>query len=145
MHRKKVKRRTGNGPNKTKQSFLFRFHPCSLKQKLTGGFKHFLFSPLPGEMIQFDWLIFFNWVVQPPTRKRGQQVILSYFTAQGSGPRDPLRPSWLAGWGWAFCRESWCAVRRVQKEKPKKTCIQMYIYIYICMIYIYICTWHKNT
>ena len=27
---------------------------------LGGGFKHFLFSPLPGEMIQFD--SFFRWV-----------------------------------------------------------------------------------
>ena len=29
--------------------------------KLGGGFKHFSFSPLPGEMIQFE-LIFFRWV-----------------------------------------------------------------------------------
>ena len=32
------------------------------KQGLGGGFKHFLFSPLPGEMIQFDELIFFQGV-----------------------------------------------------------------------------------
>ena len=33
--------------------------PC-----LTGGFKfkYFLFSPLLGEMIQFDYIIFFRWV-----------------------------------------------------------------------------------
>ena len=29
---------------------------------LACGFKHFLFSPRPGEMIQFDYLIFFRWV-----------------------------------------------------------------------------------
>ena len=27
-----------------------------------GGFKHFLCSPLPGEMIHFDYIIFFRWV-----------------------------------------------------------------------------------
>ena len=33
-----------------------------------GGFKHFLFSSLPGEMIQFDEFIFFKWVGEkPPT------------------------------------------------------------------------------
>ena len=35
----------------------------SLKKELGGGFKYFLFSPLLGEMIQFDYLrIFFKWV-----------------------------------------------------------------------------------
>ena len=29
-------------------------------EKLGGGFKHFLFSPLLGEDSQFDYLIFFN-------------------------------------------------------------------------------------
>ena len=29
---------------------------------LGGGFKHFLFSPLLGEMIEFDYIIFFKWV-----------------------------------------------------------------------------------
>ena len=35
---------------------------------LGGGFKNVLFSPLFGEDSQFDWHIFFKWVVQPPTR-----------------------------------------------------------------------------
>ena len=34
---------------------------------LGDGFKDFLFSPLPGEMIQFDQY-FSNGLVQPPTR-----------------------------------------------------------------------------
>ena len=29
---------------------------------LGGGFNFFLFSPLPAEMIQFDYIMFFNWV-----------------------------------------------------------------------------------
>ena len=29
---------------------------------LGGGFKHFIFSPLPGEIMQFDYIIFFKWV-----------------------------------------------------------------------------------
>ena len=33
-----------------------------------GGFKYVLFSPLLGEMIQFDFRIFLRWAVQPPTR-----------------------------------------------------------------------------
>ena len=37
-------------------------------QWLGGGFKHFLFLPLPGEMIQFDEHIFSKGLVQPPTR-----------------------------------------------------------------------------
>ena len=35
------------------------------KQTLTslgGGFNHFLFSPLPGRMMQFDYIIFFKWI-----------------------------------------------------------------------------------
>ena len=35
---------------------------------LGGGLNCFLFSSLPGEMIQFDYRIFFKWVVQPPPR-----------------------------------------------------------------------------
>ena len=35
--------------------------------KLDGGFKHFLFSPLLGEDIQFD-KYFSDGLVQPPTR-----------------------------------------------------------------------------
>ena len=31
-----------------------------LKKNLGGGFNYFLFSPLPGEMIQFDLCIFFK-------------------------------------------------------------------------------------
>ena len=34
-------------------------HP---KDHLGGGFKYFLFSTLPGEMIQFDYIIFFRLV-----------------------------------------------------------------------------------
>ena len=37
------------------------------QSKSDGGFKHFLVSPLPGEMIQFD-LYFSDGLVQPPTR-----------------------------------------------------------------------------
>ena len=33
---------------------------------LGGGFKHFLCSPLPGEMVQLDEHIFQNGLVQPP-------------------------------------------------------------------------------
>ena len=33
---------------------------------LGGGFKHFIFSPLPGEMIQFD--SYFSNGLKPPTR-----------------------------------------------------------------------------
>ena len=33
---------------------------------LGGGFKYFLFSPLPGEMIQFDY--YFSNGLKPPTR-----------------------------------------------------------------------------
>ena len=38
---------------------------CTLytnRYKLGRGFKHFLFLPLPGEMIQFDLRIFFKWI-----------------------------------------------------------------------------------
>ena len=50
---------------------------------LGGGFKHFLFSPLPGEMIQFDQ--YFSDGLKPPTsavfpqqksRTRGFEVFL---------------------------------------------------------------------
>ena len=41
--------------------------------KLGGGFKYFLFSPLPGEMIPFDQ--FFSDGLKPPTRKKEKQEI----------------------------------------------------------------------
>ena len=37
--------------------------------RLGGGFKHFLFSTLPGEMIQFDEHIFQMGLVQPPNSR----------------------------------------------------------------------------
>ena len=43
---------------------------CYRDWKICGDFKYFLFSSLPGEMIQFDYIIFFKWVVQPPTSYR---------------------------------------------------------------------------
>ena len=39
--------------------------PC-IAMTIGGGFKHFLFSPLPGEMIQFDW--YYSNGLKPPTR-----------------------------------------------------------------------------
>ena len=33
---------------------MFNVQRCMLRQCLGRGFKHLLFSPLPGEMIQFD-------------------------------------------------------------------------------------------
>jgi len=43
-------------------------HPIENEHHLLGGgFKHFLFSPLPGEMIQFDK--YFSKGLKPPTRK----------------------------------------------------------------------------
>ena len=40
-----------------------------LSYQLLGGFKYVLiFTRIPGEMIQLDDIIFFKWVVQPPTR-----------------------------------------------------------------------------
>ena len=41
--------------------------------ELGGGFKCLLFSPLPGEMIQFDWY-FSNWLVQPPASESKELV-----------------------------------------------------------------------
>ena len=35
---------------------------CSSNLRLGAGFQYVLFSPLPGEMIQFDYMIFFKWV-----------------------------------------------------------------------------------
>ena len=36
---------------------------------LVGGFKtFFIFTPIPGNMIQFEEHIFLKWAVQPPTR-----------------------------------------------------------------------------
>ena len=73
----------------------------------------------------------------------GHFVISFHGSRIGRGPTfAALRPSWLAGWGW-------CAVLRVQKEKPK-TCTNIwytyhitYIYIYI-YIHIRICMTYKN-
>ena len=43
------------------------FGILKIHQKLLGGFKYSLFSPLPGEMIQFD--SYFSIGLKPPTRK----------------------------------------------------------------------------
>ena len=55
---------------------------CSSPQsteELGGGFNYFLFSSLPGEMIQFDEYIFRRGLVQPPTREANPQVISMEF------------------------------------------------------------------
>ena len=45
-------------PKDLKKSDVKGFDPVEMQQSLDGGFKHFLFSPLFGEMIQFDEHIF---------------------------------------------------------------------------------------
>ena len=45
---------------------LGRYSEKRVEQMLGGGFKYVLFSPLPGEMIQFD--NFFSDGLKPPTR-----------------------------------------------------------------------------
>ena len=55
---------------------------------LGGGSEYFLFSPLPGEMIQFD-KYFSNGLVQPPTRYRDSK-------SRPCSSSTPLRPnSWI--------------------------------------------------
>ena len=44
----------------------FRMYPSKRRGLLGGGFKYFLFSPLPGEMIQLDQ--YFSNGLKPPTR-----------------------------------------------------------------------------
>ena len=44
---------------------------CPIFQ-LAGGFKYFLFSPLPGETVEFDYY-FSNGLVQPPPSQAWQQ------------------------------------------------------------------------
>ena len=68
--------------------------------QLGGGFKHVLFSPLLGEMIQFDEHNFSNGLVSPPTRKHGtpRGNFVAFFELQNLlAPRRPLRwprPVW---------------------------------------------------
>ena len=45
-------------------------------QTLGGGFKYFLFSSLPGGMIQFRRAYFSNGFVQPPSRTSLRQLFL---------------------------------------------------------------------
>ena len=58
--------------------------PTKTPQRITnkilgGGFKYVLFSPLLGEMIQFDELVF-KWVAQPSTRiSLGEAIRIAYF------------------------------------------------------------------
>ena len=57
-------------------------HPRWWPKLLGGGFKDFLFSPLPGEMIQFDE--YFSNGLKPPTRLGGNSKIFWTFTLWGS-------------------------------------------------------------
>ena len=54
------------------------YESTSLKRytELGGGFKHFLFSPLLGEMIQFDW--YFSDGLKPPTRLKKSRIFKTY-------------------------------------------------------------------
>ena len=61
--------------------------------KLGGGFKYFLFSSLPGEMIQFDEHIFQIGLLQPPTRKPLPFSTMSHGTSQ-----PPLRGAVCVSW-----------------------------------------------
>ena len=42
---------------------------------LGGGFNHFAFSRLPGEMIQFDYSIRYIFQIKPPTSSLRMQVV----------------------------------------------------------------------
>ena len=60
----------------------------------------FIFAPIPGKMIQFDWH-FSNGLVQPPTRiawefKLNHQVFLGKYTTSAA----LLKSFKLAGWTW---------------------------------------------
>ena len=76
------------------RSFLLLF----VTQKLLGGgFKHFLFSPLPGEMIQFG--LFFSDGLKPPTRLR--EVEVCFLPKNPPCPQTPKKATLmksLCGW-----------------------------------------------
>ena len=62
------------------------YESTSLKRytELGGGFKHFLFSPLLGEMIQFDW--YFSDGLKPPTRLKKSRIFKTYSQKKESRP-----------------------------------------------------------
>ena len=69
---------------------------------MTGGFKHFLFSPLPGEMIQFG--LFFSDGLKPPTRLR--EVEVCFLPKNPPCPQTPKKATLmksLCGWS----RQPW--------------------------------------
>ena len=70
---------------------------------LGGGFKHFLFSPLPGEMIQFDQ--YFSDGLKPPTS--------AVFPQQKSRTRGFEVFFWVlanpTGWAFRADRVTWSA------------------------------------
>ena len=51
-----------------------------MKPSLAGGFKYCQFSPLPGEMIQFDEHIFQMGRTKPPTRYNLQPILFAHET-----------------------------------------------------------------
>jgi len=85
-------------------------HPGSVsKSLLGGGFKYFLFSPLPEKMIQFDQY-FSNGLVQPPTRLHPSKLdprLVSFFlkpNASGLG-------SFIQRFAWRCSRATGKVVR----------------------------------
>ena len=52
---------------------------------LGGGFNCFcIFTPIPGEMVQFDDRIFFKWVVQPSTKFLGSFNATHFFEGESN-------------------------------------------------------------
>ena len=56
--------------------FLCRLHRTTQHKRLRGGFKYFLFSPLPGEMFQFEYIFLcIGWKHQLEDFERMKQTI----------------------------------------------------------------------
>ena len=66
----------------------FRCENCRMKLFLGCGFKYFLFSPLPGEMIQFD-SYFSKGLVQPPPRFYWWILVSGDLVQSERGPHLP--------------------------------------------------------
>ena len=109
----------------------------ALKNDLGGGFKYFLFSPLPGEMVEFDEHIFQMGWFNHQLVMLEKMIRLSFGAIPGTFKGSPVFHVWrFEGWR----HESWFQVERWDYDPTHTEFMGRFCYGYPIVCYYLILT-----